>query len=157
MLLLWIIWEWHVKLFLGKYIYKYIFNLLFKYLNGNNIVIYLSSNERFLMGFIFPLLFIYLFILIDYPSIEQYLYSEDLFGIYLLIDFLINFQIRFASVDLELHTRYIPGGSESIYDVDRKICERTQVLPPLPEDRFLCSFSHIFAGLLYLSNLISKS
>ncbi|EXC03912.1 Oligopeptidase A [Morus notabilis] len=55
-------------------------------------------------------------------------------------------QIRFASVDLELHTRYIPGGSESIYDVDRKICERTQVLAPLPEDRFLCGFSHIFAG-----------
>lgn len=56
-------------------------------------------------------------------------------------------QIRFASVDLKLHTKYVPGGSESIYDVDRKVSERTQVIPPLPEDRFLCSFSHIFAGL----------
>lgn len=55
-------------------------------------------------------------------------------------------QIRFASVDLELHTKYVPGGSESIYDVDRRVSERTQVIPPLPEDRFLCSFSHIFAG-----------
>ncbi|KAF7829255.1 putative cytosolic oligopeptidase A [Senna tora] len=55
-------------------------------------------------------------------------------------------QIKFASVDLELHTKYVPGGSESIYDVDRRVCERTQVLPPFPEDRFLCSFSHIFAG-----------
>lgn len=57
------------------------------------------------------------------------------------------FQLRFASVDLQLHTKYIPGGAETIYDVDQRVCERTQVLPPLPEDRFLCSFSHIFAGL----------
>ena len=57
------------------------------------------------------------------------------------------FQIRFATLDLELHTKYITGGSESIYDVDRKVSERTQVIPPLPEDRFLCGFSHIFAGL----------
>lgn len=55
-------------------------------------------------------------------------------------------QLRFASLDLELHTRYIPGGSESIYDVDQRISQKTQVIPPLPEDRFLCSFSHIFAG-----------
>ncbi|KAK4803539.1 hypothetical protein SAY86_003356 [Trapa natans] len=55
-------------------------------------------------------------------------------------------QIRFSSVDLQLHTNYIPGGAESVYDVDRRVCEKTQVLPPLPEDRFLCSFGHIFAG-----------
>eukprot|EP00262_Sarcandra_glabra_P021187 TRINITY_DN87_c0_g1_i1.p1 TRINITY_DN87_c0_g1~~TRINITY_DN87_c0_g1_i1.p1 ORF type:complete len:788 (+),score=146.39 TRINITY_DN87_c0_g1_i1:23-2386(+) len=55
-------------------------------------------------------------------------------------------QIRFASVDLELHTKYIPGGSESIYDIDRRVSKQTQVIPPLPDDRFLCSFSHIFAG-----------
>uniref|UniRef100_A0A0D3FCE8 oligopeptidase A n=1 Tax=Oryza barthii TaxID=65489 RepID=A0A0D3FCE8_9ORYZ len=55
-------------------------------------------------------------------------------------------QIRFASVDMELHTTYDPNGSLSIYDVDRRVAERTQVLAPLPEDKFLCSFSHIFAG-----------
>lgn len=55
-------------------------------------------------------------------------------------------QLKFASVDLELHTRYSPGGSESIYDVDQRISKKTQIIPPLPEDRFLCSFSHIFAG-----------
>lgn len=55
-------------------------------------------------------------------------------------------QLKFATVDLELHTRYIPEGSESIYDVDQRISKKTQVIPPLPEDRFLCSFSHIFAG-----------
>lgn len=57
-------------------------------------------------------------------------------------------QLRFACVDLELHTRYIPGGSETIFDVDQRVSKRTQVIAPLPEDRFLCSFSHIFAGLL---------
>lgn len=59
-------------------------------------------------------------------------------------------QLKFATVDLELHSKYVPGGSETIYDVDRRVSEKTQVIPPLPEDRFLCGFSHIFAGWLYL-------
>uniref|UniRef100_A0A7N1A3X2 oligopeptidase A n=1 Tax=Kalanchoe fedtschenkoi TaxID=63787 RepID=A0A7N1A3X2_KALFE len=55
-------------------------------------------------------------------------------------------QLRFATVDLELHSRFIPGGSESIFDVDKRVSEKTQVIPLLPEDKFLCSFSHIFGG-----------
>jgi len=55
-------------------------------------------------------------------------------------------QIRFASSDLELHSKYVPGGSETIFDVDQRIAQRTQIVPPLQEDRFLCSFLHIFAG-----------
>ncbi|KAH9300446.1 hypothetical protein KI387_012029, partial [Taxus chinensis] len=55
-------------------------------------------------------------------------------------------QIRFASIDLELHSKYVPGSSETIFDVDYRVSQRTQVLQPLPDDRFLCSFSHIFAG-----------
>ncbi|XP_049381695.1 probable cytosolic oligopeptidase A [Solanum stenotomum] len=55
-------------------------------------------------------------------------------------------QLRFATVDLELHAKYVPGGSESIYCVDRRVSKKTQVLPPLPDDKFLASFSHIFAG-----------
>ncbi|KAK9678365.1 hypothetical protein RND81_11G207000 [Saponaria officinalis] len=55
-------------------------------------------------------------------------------------------QLKFATLDLELHSRYVPGGPESIYDVDQRVSKRTQVIPPLPEDRFLCGFSHIFAG-----------
>ncbi|XP_026380510.1 probable cytosolic oligopeptidase A [Papaver somniferum] len=55
-------------------------------------------------------------------------------------------QIKFASTDLELHGSYIPGGSESIFDIDRRVSKKTSVIAPLPEDRFLCGFSHIFAG-----------
>lgn len=55
-------------------------------------------------------------------------------------------QIRFAGIDLELHAKYIPGGPESIFDVDQRVGRETQVIPPLFDDRFLCSFSHIFAG-----------
>lgn len=63
-------------------------------------------------------------------------------------------QIRYASVDLELHTKYVPGGAESIHDIDQRVGLRTQVIPLLPEDRFLCSFSHIFAGYLLFCFII---
>ncbi|GFY86720.1 zincin-like metalloproteases family protein [Actinidia rufa] len=54
---------------------------------------------------------------------------------------------RAGSISLrQLHTKYVPGGSETIYDVDQRVSKRTQVIAPLPDDRFLCSFSHIFAG-----------
>ncbi|KAK1317590.1 hypothetical protein QJS10_CPA05g01445 [Acorus calamus] len=34
-------------------------------------------------------------------------------------------QLRFASLDLELHSKYVPGGSESIYDVDQRAIRET--------------------------------
>jgi oligopeptidase A len=55
-------------------------------------------------------------------------------------------QLFFGVVDLELHHRFDPKGRESVFDVERRIAQTTTVLPPLPEDRFLCSFGHIFAG-----------
>jgi oligopeptidase A len=55
-------------------------------------------------------------------------------------------QIHFATVDLVLHSKYVPGAEETIFDVDRRVSQKTQVIPTLPEDRFLCSFQHIFAG-----------
>jgi hypothetical protein len=56
-------------------------------------------------------------------------------------------QIHFASVDLELHSRFKPGAGESVFDVDRRIAQQTQVvtlvpsLPPFPW-RPHCLLSH---------------
>ncbi len=55
-------------------------------------------------------------------------------------------QLLFGLTDLELHTSFDPSGDESPFDVQRRIAKETTVLQPLPEDRFLCAFSHIFAG-----------
>ncbi|MBD2343136.1 M3 family metallopeptidase [Anabaena subtropica] len=55
-------------------------------------------------------------------------------------------QLHFSSVDVELHSRYRPGGNETAADVRHRVAQNTTVLPPLPEDAFLCAFGHIFAG-----------
>jgi len=55
-------------------------------------------------------------------------------------------QCHFALTDLKLHTSYTPGGEQTVFDIERKVAEKTCILQPLPEDRFLCGFSHIFAG-----------
>jgi oligopeptidase A len=55
-------------------------------------------------------------------------------------------QLYFGFTDLALHDGFDPAGDETAFDVQRRVAERTTVLPPLPEDRFLCSFGHIFAG-----------
>ncbi|NET39370.1 MAG: M3 family metallopeptidase, partial [Cyanothece sp. SIO1E1] len=55
-------------------------------------------------------------------------------------------QIHFGWLDLELHYRYQPGGQETAWDVRDRIAKTTTVMPPLPEDAFLCAFGHIFAG-----------
>ncbi|NJL46151.1 MAG: M3 family metallopeptidase, partial [Leptolyngbyaceae cyanobacterium SM2_3_12] len=55
-------------------------------------------------------------------------------------------QVRFGWVDLELHHRYRADGPETVEAVNRRIAATASILPPLPEDAFLCAFSHIFAG-----------
>ncbi len=55
-------------------------------------------------------------------------------------------QVYFSTIDLDLHHSYRPDGEESVLDVQRRIAADNTILPPLPDDRFLCSFSHIFAG-----------
>jgi oligopeptidase A len=55
-------------------------------------------------------------------------------------------QLYFAFLDLELHHTFDARGAESVFDVQQRIAQITTVLPPLPEDRFLCSFGHIFSG-----------
>ncbi|ABB57738.1 M3 family metallopeptidase [Synechococcus elongatus] len=55
-------------------------------------------------------------------------------------------QINFSLLDLELHHRFDPQGTETVEAVRDRIAAKTSVLAPLPDDAFLCSFGHIFAG-----------
>jgi oligopeptidase A len=55
-------------------------------------------------------------------------------------------QLHFSLLDIELHYRYQPGGEETPSQVRDRIAKTTTVMPPLPEDAFLCAFGHIFAG-----------
>ncbi len=55
-------------------------------------------------------------------------------------------QLYFSFMDLQLHHRFDPNGDQTVFDVQAHIAERTTVMPPLPDDRFLCGFGHIFAG-----------
>lgn len=60
-------------------------------------------------------------------------------------------QLYFGQMDMELHSSFDPSegenGKETIFDIQRKVAAK--YVPhsmPLEEDRFLCAFSHIFAG-----------
>ncbi len=55
-------------------------------------------------------------------------------------------QLQLGMTDLALHYGYDPKSGESPFDVERRILSITSLLSPLPENRFLCSFQHIFAG-----------
>jgi oligopeptidase A len=55
-------------------------------------------------------------------------------------------QLYFATLDLALHRAEPPRTGQEIFALQRRIAASTTVIPPLPEDRFLCSFGHIFAG-----------
>jgi oligopeptidase A len=54
-------------------------------------------------------------------------------------------QLHFATLDLELHHRFDPD-RDDVQALVAKVAAHNTVLAPLPEDRFLCSFTHIFAG-----------
>ncbi|YAI81957.1 MAG: M3 family metallopeptidase [cyanobacterium endosymbiont of Rhopalodia sterrenbergii] len=55
-------------------------------------------------------------------------------------------QLHFSFLDLELHHRYNPNQKETPAQVRDRISQKTMVIPPLPEDSFLCTFCHIFSG-----------
>jgi oligopeptidase A len=60
-------------------------------------------------------------------------------------------QLTFGMTDMLLHGGFKPPAEgdtsgETVFDVQRKVVEKTSVLPMLEEDRMLCSFSHIFSG-----------
>jgi oligopeptidase A len=52
-------------------------------------------------------------------------------------------QVYFATLDLALHGA---ARSEGVLELQRRVAAANTAMAPLPEDRFLCSFSHIFAG-----------
>jgi len=60
-------------------------------------------------------------------------------------------QLKFGLTDLALHEQPppgsdAPGAPANVWETDVAVSLRTSVVPPLKEDRFLCGFSHIFAG-----------
>ena len=55
-------------------------------------------------------------------------------------------QLSLSRTDLQLHETFDPDGTDDPFALMQRVAAETQILPPLAEDRFLCSFSHIFAG-----------
>jgi oligopeptidase A len=56
-------------------------------------------------------------------------------------------QLFFGITDMKLHSpSYDPYGEKSPFDVMSELAKEYTVVPPLPDDRFLCGFGHIFAG-----------
>ncbi len=55
-------------------------------------------------------------------------------------------QVHFALTDIRLHSRWDPESGITPDEIRRQLSSTTTVIQPIPEDQFLCSFSHIFAG-----------
>jgi oligopeptidase A len=56
-------------------------------------------------------------------------------------------QLYIGQLDMALHDKFDPDAAEaSPFALQKEIAEKFTVLKPLPEDRFLCGFGHIFAG-----------
>jgi len=56
-------------------------------------------------------------------------------------------QLYFGQLDLALHSEFDASAGEGLFEFQQEIASK--YIPhsmPLEEDRFLCSFSHIFAG-----------
>jgi Zn-dependent oligopeptidase len=56
-------------------------------------------------------------------------------------------QLYLGQLDMELHHRYDAStSSETPFDIQKKVAAKYLVVQPLPEDRFLCAFTHILGG-----------
>lgn len=51
-------------------------------------------------------------------------------------------QLNFGLTDMALHTAKDPD----IKAIEAEVAAKTSIIPPLPEDRFLCGFTHVFSG-----------
>ena len=52
----------------------------------------------------------------------------------------------FGVMDLYLHHDYQPTHPEKVFEIQQALAKQYSLVQPLPEDRFLCAFSHIFGG-----------
>ena len=55
-------------------------------------------------------------------------------------------QLHFAITDLRLHSNKSEYKGKEADQIRREIAQNTTVIEPIDEDKFLCCFSHIFAG-----------
>ncbi len=55
-------------------------------------------------------------------------------------------QLEFGVTDMSLHHTYDPATDGSPFELHHRIAEKIGVMSVHPENRFLCAFSHIFAG-----------
>jgi oligopeptidase A len=55
-------------------------------------------------------------------------------------------QLEFGKTDMTLHHAFDANGSDTVFDVHRRVSEEMSVFPLFEGDRLLCSFGHIFAG-----------
>ncbi len=55
-------------------------------------------------------------------------------------------QLHFAITDLRLHSNIDSNQGKSSDEIRKDIARNTTVIDPIQEDKFLCCFSHIFAG-----------
>ncbi|QVL57315.1 MAG: M3 family metallopeptidase [Simkaniaceae bacterium] len=64
-------------------------------------------------------------------------------------------QLKYSLCDISLHHDYDPFSALTPFDVWFETCLTTSHLPCLEEDRFLCSFHHIFGGNSYAAGYYS--
>ncbi len=55
-------------------------------------------------------------------------------------------QLHFAITDIRLHSNMLSNQGKNSDEIRKEIASNTTVIEPIREDKFLCCFSHIFAG-----------
>ncbi len=55
-------------------------------------------------------------------------------------------QLLFGVIDMQLHQKFDPNGEQTPFDLYKELSTLYSVFEPYEHDRFLCSFTHIFAG-----------
>ncbi|MCL4110301.1 UNVERIFIED_CONTAM: hypothetical protein GTU68_006578 [Idotea baltica] len=55
-------------------------------------------------------------------------------------------QVQFGMTDMLLHSSFDPAGQQTAFQAFEEVAAKTSPMPPHPQNRFLCSFQHVFAG-----------